>query len=183
MTAKTSFRGSFTALVTPFKNGSVDEKAFRELVDWQIAEGTNGLVPVGTTGESPTLSHQEHEQVVQWCVDQAKGRVPVIAGAGSNSTAEAISLAKHAEKAGAAAVLGIPGGVPEGRLRCRVETAGQACAPAHQPVRRDQPGAGEIRAVAARQVLKRAAAADGAGLREGPGRGARGHGARGADQL
>ena len=90
MTAKTNFRGSFTALVTPFKNGSVDEKAFRELVDWQIAEGTNGLVPVGTTGESPTLSHDEHEQVVEWCIDQAKGRVPVIAGAGSNSTAEAI---------------------------------------------------------------------------------------------
>ena len=105
MTAKTRFRGSFTALVTPFKNGSVDERAFRELVDWQIAEGTNGLVPVGTTGESPTLSHQEHEQVVEWCIDQAKGRVPVVAGAGSNSTAEAISLAKHAEKAGADAVL------------------------------------------------------------------------------
>ena len=105
MTAKTRFRGSFTALVTPFKNGSVDEKAFRELVDWQIAEGTKGLVPVGTTGESPTLSHKEHEQVVEWCVDQAKGRVPVIAGAGSNSTAEAISLSKHAEKAGADAVL------------------------------------------------------------------------------
>ena len=105
MTAKTRFRGSFTALVTPFKNGSVDEKAFRELVDWQIAEGTNGLVPVGTTGESPTLTHKEHEQVVEWCVDQAKGRVPVIAGAGSNSTAEAVSLSKHAEKAGADAVL------------------------------------------------------------------------------
>src|SRR3954470_4199167 len=92
MTAKTRFRGSFTALVTPFKNGSVDEKALRDLVDWQIAEGTNGLVPVGTTGESPTLSHKEHEQVVEWCVDQAKGRVPVIACAGSNSTAEAVSL-------------------------------------------------------------------------------------------
>ena len=87
MTAKTSFRGSFTALVTPFKNGSVDEKAFRALVDWQIAEGTNGLVPVGTTGESPTLSHDEHKPVVEWCVDQARGRVPVVAGAGSNSTA------------------------------------------------------------------------------------------------
>src|SRR4051812_19681471 len=105
MTAKTRFRGSFTALVTPFKNGSVDEKALRDLVDWQIAEGTNGLVPVGTTGESPTLSHKEHEQVVEWCVDQAKGRVPVIAGAGSNSTAEAVSLSKHAERAGADAVL------------------------------------------------------------------------------
>jgi 4-hydroxy-tetrahydrodipicolinate synthase len=105
MTTKTRFRGSFTALVTPFKNGGVDEKAFRELVNWQIAEGTNGLVPVGTTGESPTLSHKEHEQVVEWCVAEAKGRVPVIAGAGSNSTAEAISLSKHAEKAGADAVL------------------------------------------------------------------------------
>jgi len=105
MTAKTSFRGSFTALVTPFKNGAVDEKAFRELVDWQIAEGTNGLVPVGTTGESPTLSHDEHKRVVEWCVDQARRRVPVIAGAGSNSTAEAIDFSKHAEKAGADAVL------------------------------------------------------------------------------
>jgi 4-hydroxy-tetrahydrodipicolinate synthase len=105
MTAKTRFRGSFTALVTPFKNGSVDEKAFRDLVEWQITEGTHGLVPVGTTGESPTLSHEEHKQVVEWCVDQAKGRVPVIAGAGSNSTAEAVELSRHAEKAGADAVL------------------------------------------------------------------------------
>ena len=105
MTAKTSFRGSFTALVTPFKNGSVDEKAFRDIVDWQISEGTNGLVPVGTTGESPTLSHHEHKQVVEWCIDQADGRVPVIAGSGSNSTAEAIELSRHAEEAGADAVL------------------------------------------------------------------------------
>src|SRR5499433_3843664 len=105
MAAKTSFRGSFTALITPFKNGSIDEKAFRDIVDWQIAEGTNGLVPVGTTGESPTLSHSEHKQVVEWCVDQADGRVPVIAGAGSNSTAEAIELSQHAEQAGADAVL------------------------------------------------------------------------------
>ena len=105
MIAKTRFRGSFTALITPFKNGSVDEKAFRELVEWQIAEGTNGLVPVGTTGESPTLSHDEHRRVVEWCVDQADGRVPVIAGAGSNSTNEAIDLARHAEAAGADAVL------------------------------------------------------------------------------
>ena len=105
MTAKTSFRGSFTALVTPFKNGSVDEKAFRDLVDWQIAEGTKGLVPVGTTGESPTLSHEEHHHVVEWCVEQARGRVPVVAGAGSNSTKEAIDLARHAEQAGADAVL------------------------------------------------------------------------------
>src|SRR5262245_40401643 len=105
MTAKTSFKGSFTALVTPFANGSLDEKAFRGLVDWQITEGTNGLVPVGTTGESPTLSHEEHKEVVEWCVGQARGRVPVIAGAGSNSTAEAVELARHAEKAGADAVL------------------------------------------------------------------------------
>jgi 4-hydroxy-tetrahydrodipicolinate synthase len=105
MTAKPDFRGSFTALITPFKNGALDEKAFRDLVDWQIAEGTNGLVPVGTTGESPTLSHDEHMEVVEWCVEQAKGRVPVIAGAGSNSTKEAVSLAQHAEQAGADAVL------------------------------------------------------------------------------
>jgi 4-hydroxy-tetrahydrodipicolinate synthase len=105
MTAKTSFRGSFTALVTPFKNGALDEKAFRALVGWQIAEGTNGLVPVGTTGESPTLSHEEHKRVVEWCVDEAKGRVPVVAGSGSNSTKEAIDLSQHAEKAGADAVL------------------------------------------------------------------------------
>jgi 4-hydroxy-tetrahydrodipicolinate synthase len=93
------FRGSFTAMVTPFKNGGLDERAFRELVGWQIAEGTDGLVPVGTTGESPTLSHGEHHKVVEWCVEEAKGRVPVIAGAGSNSTTEAVDLAKHAEKA------------------------------------------------------------------------------------
>jgi len=106
MTAKTSFRGSFTALVTPFsKDGALDEKAFRALVAWQIAEGTNGLVPVGTTGESPTLSHDEHKRVVEWCVDEAKGRVPVVAGSGSNSTQEAVDLSRHAEKAGADAVL------------------------------------------------------------------------------
>jgi 4-hydroxy-tetrahydrodipicolinate synthase len=105
MAAKTNFRGSFTALVTPFKGDAVDHQAFRDLVEWQIGEGTNGLVPVGTTGESPTLSHDEHKQVVEWCVDQAKGRVPVVAGAGSNSTKEAIELATQAEKAGADAVL------------------------------------------------------------------------------
>src|SRR3954449_2296589 len=105
MAAKTNFRGSFTALVTPFKNGSLDEAAFRALVSWQIAEGTHGLVPVGTTGESPTVSHEEHNRVVEWCIEEARGRVPVIAGAGSNSTKEAIQLAQHAEKAGANAVL------------------------------------------------------------------------------
>ncbi len=105
MAGTTTFRGSFTALVTPFKNGELDEAGFRGLVNWQIQEGSHGLVPVGTTGESPTLSHEEHHKVVEWCVAEAKGRVPVIAGAGSNSTREAVSLAKHAEKAGADAVL------------------------------------------------------------------------------
>jgi 4-hydroxy-tetrahydrodipicolinate synthase len=105
MAAKSSFRGSFTALVTPFKNGSLDEKAYRDIVNWQIQEGTNGLVPVGTTGESPTLSHEEHKRAVEWCVEAADGRAPVIAGSGSNSTAEAIELSQHAEKAGADAVL------------------------------------------------------------------------------
>src|ERR1043166_2304104 len=105
MAAKTKFKGSFTALVTPFKSGSLDEAAFRSLVNWQISEGTHGLVPVGTTGESPTLSHDEHKRVVEWCIEEAKGRVPVIAGAGSNSTKEAVELSEHAEKAGATAVL------------------------------------------------------------------------------
>jgi 4-hydroxy-tetrahydrodipicolinate synthase len=99
------FTGSYTALITPFKTGAFDEAAFRRLVEWQIAEGTHGLVPVGTTGESPTLSHEEHKQVVEACIDQAKGRVPVIAGAGSNSTDEAIDLSLHAKKSGAAGVL------------------------------------------------------------------------------
>src|SRR6187549_601802 len=105
MAAKTNFRGSYTALVTPFKNGSLDEAALRGLVSWQIEQGSHGLVPVGTTGESPTLSHAEHHRVVEMCIDEAKGRVPVIAGAGSNSTREAVDLAVHAEKAGADAVL------------------------------------------------------------------------------
>jgi len=105
MATKSKFRGSFTALVTPFKNGGLDEAALRGLVSWQIAEGSNGLVPVGTTGESPTLTHDEHNKIVEWCVQEANGRVPVIAGAGSNSTTEAVALAKHAEKAGADAVL------------------------------------------------------------------------------
>jgi 4-hydroxy-tetrahydrodipicolinate synthase len=101
----TQFKGSITALVTPFKDGAVDEAAFRSFINWQIQEGTNGLVPVGTTGESPTLSHKEHERVVEICVEEAKGRAPVIAGAGSNSTAEAVAFSKHAEKVGADAVL------------------------------------------------------------------------------
>ncbi len=99
------FKGSFVALITPFKNGEVDEAKFKSFVDWQIAEGTHGLVPCGTTGESPTLSHDEHMRVTELCIQQANGRVPVMAGAGSNSTKEAISLAKHAKKAGADAAL------------------------------------------------------------------------------
>jgi 4-hydroxy-tetrahydrodipicolinate synthase len=99
------FKGSFTALITPMRNGGVDEKAFYDLVDWQIKQGTQGLVPVGTTGESPTLSHEEHMRVVELCIEAADKRAPVIAGAGSNSTAEAIMLAEHAEKVGADAIL------------------------------------------------------------------------------
>ena len=99
------FAGSCTALVTPFKNGAVDADSFCKLVDFQIDNGTAGLVPVGTTGESPTLSHEEHDLVVDLCIKQAAGRVPVIAGAGSNSTAEAVRLAEHAATAGADAVL------------------------------------------------------------------------------
>ncbi len=99
------FKGSFVALITPFRNGEVDEKAFCELVDWQIAQGTHGLVPCGTTGESPTLSHDEHMRVTELCVEAAAGRVPVVAGTGSNSTAEAVELARHAAKAGADAQL------------------------------------------------------------------------------
>ena len=99
------FRGSLVALITPFTNGSVDEKAFQSLVQWQIESGTEGLIPCGTTGESPTLSHREHERVVELCVEVAKGKVPVIAGTGSNSTEEAISLTRHAEECGADAAL------------------------------------------------------------------------------
>ncbi|MEC9368603.1 MAG: 4-hydroxy-tetrahydrodipicolinate synthase [Pseudomonadota bacterium] len=99
------FKGSFTALITPFRNGGIDEEAFERFVDWQIEQGTHGLVPVGTTGESPTLSHDEHKRVVELCVNTAKGRVPVIAGAGSNSTAEAVDFTRHASECGASAVL------------------------------------------------------------------------------
>ena len=101
------FSGSIVALLTPFKNGKVDEKAFQSFVDWQINQGTNGLVPVGTTGESPTLSHEEHMRVVELCIEAAAGRVPVMAGAGSNSTAEAIALTRLAKRAGADAVLSV----------------------------------------------------------------------------
>lgn len=95
------FKGSMVALITPFLNGAVDEKRFQELIDWQIAQGTHGVVPCGTTGESPTLSHAEHKRVVELCIGVAKSRVPVVAGSGSNSTAEAIELTRHAKKAGA----------------------------------------------------------------------------------
>ncbi len=99
-------KGSITALVTPFDSeGAFDEKAFRAFVDWQIVEGTDGLVPVGTTGETPTLTHDEHKRVIEVCIEVAAGRVPVLAGAGSNNTVEAIELAQHAEKAGASGVL------------------------------------------------------------------------------
>ncbi len=102
---RAKFHGSMPALITPFKDGKFDETAFRALVDWQISSGSHGLVPVGTTGEGPTLTHEEHRRVVQVCIDEARGRVPVIAGAGSNNTVEAIDLARFAEKAGADAVL------------------------------------------------------------------------------
>ena len=99
------FKGSLCALITPFSRGRVDEKAFQHFVDWQIKQGTQGVVPVGTTGESPTLSHDEHMRVVELCVEAANRRVPVIAGTGSNSTDEAISLTRHAKQAGADAAL------------------------------------------------------------------------------
>ena len=102
-------KGSIPALITPMKGGKVDEAAFRKLVAWQIAEGSHGLVPCGTTGESPTLSHEEHMRVVEICVEEANGRVPVIAGAGSNSTEEALMLTRHAKEVGADAVLSVTG--------------------------------------------------------------------------
>lgn len=105
MRERAKFHGSIPALVTPFKDGEVDEQAFRALIDFQITSGSHGLVPCGTTGESPTLTHEEHRRVIDICVDEARGRVPVIAGAGSNNTAEAVGLARHAERAGADAVL------------------------------------------------------------------------------
>ncbi|PWC32462.1 4-hydroxy-tetrahydrodipicolinate synthase [Azospirillum sp. TSO35-2] len=99
------FHGSIVALVTPFKGGKVDEKAFQSFVEWQVAQGTHGLVPCGTTGESPTLSHDEHNRVVELCIEAAGGKVPVMAGTGSNSTEEAIALTRHARQAGAQAAL------------------------------------------------------------------------------
>ena len=99
------FKGSIVAIVTPFKNGKIDETSLRNLVNWHIDEGTHGIVPVGTTGESPTLDHSEHREVVEIVIDQVNNRVPVIAGAGSNSTSEAISLLMHSESVGADAAL------------------------------------------------------------------------------
>ena len=98
-------KGSLVALITPFKDGKVDERAFQAFIDWQIEQGTHGLVVCGTTGESPTLSHEEHRRVVELCIEAARRRVPVIAGTGSNSTEEAISLTRHAKQAGADAAL------------------------------------------------------------------------------
>jgi len=95
------FKGSNVALVTPFKNDMLDEETYIKLINFHLENGTNGLVPAGTTGESPTLSHKEHERVIELCINESKGKIPVIAGTGSNSTEEAISLTKHAEKAGA----------------------------------------------------------------------------------
>ncbi len=99
------FTGSIPALVTPFTNGEVDKKALKDLVEWHVAEGSSGVVPVGTTGETPTLSHEEHRDVVRICVETAAGRIPVIAGAGSNSTREATSLTQFAQEVGASAAL------------------------------------------------------------------------------
>ena len=99
------FQGSYVALITPFDGGKVDERAFGDFVEWQISEGTHGLLPCGTTGESPTLSHPEHERVTEICVEVTNGRVPVLAGTGSNSTEEAISLTRHAKECGADAAL------------------------------------------------------------------------------
>ena len=101
------FKGSMTALITPFRDGKVDEKAFQSFVEWQIEQGAHALVPVGTTGESPTLSHSEHKRVVELCIEATAGRVPVIAGAGSNSTEEAIAFTRHAETSGADGALSV----------------------------------------------------------------------------
>src|SRR6266702_3838020 len=102
---RTTFQGSIVAMVTPFKDGRVDEAKLRELVEFHVTSGTDGIVPCGTTGESPTLSHDEHKRVVEIVVETARGRLPVIAGTGSNSTAEAIDLTRHAAKAGASGAL------------------------------------------------------------------------------
>ena len=106
-TLRERLKGSMPALITPFRSGKLDEPAYRRLIAWQIAEGSNGLVPAGTTGESATLSHDEHNRVIEICVEEAAGKVPVIAGAGSNSTQEAIALTRHAKSVGADAVLSV----------------------------------------------------------------------------
>ncbi len=105
MMQSTQFHGSMTALITPFADGKVDAKKYQDFVAWQIKEGTHAVIPCGTTGETTTLSHEEHHRVVELCLEVAKGKVPVVAGAGSNSTIEAIELSQHAERAGADAVL------------------------------------------------------------------------------
>ena len=99
------FKGSNVALITPFKNNKLDIDAYIKIIHFHLENGTNGLVPAGTTGESPTLDHDEHQKVIELCIKEAKGKIPVIAGTGSNSTDEAISLTKHAEKMGADGVL------------------------------------------------------------------------------
>lgn len=101
------FKGSFPALVTPFKNGAIDEDAFQSFVNWQITNGSHGLVPCGTTGESPTLTVDEHRRVIELCIEAVQGRCPVIAGAGSNVTADAVDMAQHAQKLGADAILAV----------------------------------------------------------------------------
>jgi 4-hydroxy-tetrahydrodipicolinate synthase len=107
MAAFDRIKGSITALISPFRNGKVDEAAFKRFVEWQIAEGTHGLVPCGTTGESPTLTYGEQEKLIGLCVEAAKGRVPVIAGAGANDTARAVELTRHAKRCGADAALSV----------------------------------------------------------------------------
>ena len=99
------FKGSNVALISPFKDNNLDVEAYIKLIHFHLKNGTNGLVPAGTTGESPTLSHKEHQQVIELCIEESKGAIPVIAGTGSNSTKEAISLTKHAEKVNANAAL------------------------------------------------------------------------------
>ena len=99
------FKGSIVALITPMDGGKIDDKGFQDFVEWQIAQGTHALVPCGTTGESPTMTHDEHMRVTELCIETAASRVPVIAGTGSNSTSEAVTLTRHAHKAGAAAAL------------------------------------------------------------------------------
>lgn len=103
------FKGSYVALITPFDDGRIDEKALRKLIEWHVGEGTDGLVPVGTTGESPTLSAAEHKRVIEVTIEAAAGRVPVVAGAGSNNTIEAIEYSRHAQEAGADALLHVAG--------------------------------------------------------------------------